>query len=101
MTTDELRDRLDTWLSLTHQTRIPASSNPVAAALKAQTEAQWDAGMLNNAAALEVTAQLCGTPAEVPLAKAIQMAKRSDSALLSQIEEYLRSVQKWMSENGM
>ena len=101
MTANELRDRIDTWLSLTNQRAIPPTTNPVAAALKAQTEAQWDGGMLKNAADLELVPELVATIAEPALVEAIEMAKRKDRNSLPAIEKRLRQVQAYMAKNGM
>ena len=99
MDVNELRDRLDTWISLTDQIPTPSASDPLAATIKERTDAEWDGAMLRNASKLAMVPGLKNTPAEKPLTEAIRLAKTGDRQHLPTIKQHLLAVQKYMWEH--
>lgn len=101
MNARELKTRIDTWLQLADQPRMPPAPTSIGEVMRVQLEAEWGNALLKNARELEVVPELRGTQVEMLLSEAIRLATAGDPAKLSSIQHNLRQVQKYMFEKHL
>lgn len=96
MTTPELKERIDAWCHIHSNDcdNLTPSDSPRVEAMRRKLTKRWNAGLLVQAAQLEMTPDLAGTPTGAMLQDAIDMAARGMVQNLDLVHSYLSAVQK-------
>ncbi|MFA5790576.1 MAG: hypothetical protein WC976_05920 [Caldisericia bacterium] len=101
MSPHELFEQISVWKGFYEQPLLPMASNPDVYNIRTMLETKWYKELFYNASQLIVIDILVGSPAEQPLAMAIELAHIGDSKSLPEIYRLLVDVKKYMYEHGL